>query len=163
VTYVESCATAPNHLTRHGLLMEGCRSDRLDAGANRCRRKAKGRFSFESRPLLSDFRRPGSVPRSQLLVTPEGFGSFEPKPALPVVFRHSVPCKSFLVPSIGSQFPDCFCEFRCRASRWLLSSLFCWRIAPPVIQTIPPDSRECNGSVKRYFCGNKGLIVEMGA
>jgi hypothetical protein len=26
-------------------------------------------------------------------------------------------CKSFLVPSICSQLPDCFCEFRCRFSR----------------------------------------------
>ena len=39
------------------------------------------------------------------------------EPALSVRSRHHLRCKSFLVPPVRSQFPDCFPEFRCRFSK----------------------------------------------
>ena len=71
--------------------------------------KAKGRFLFRDlAPYFPIFRRPGSVPRSQLIVTSESFGPRERSPRFPSLFRHHIRYKSFLVPSVGSQFPECF-------------------------------------------------------
>jgi len=44
-----------------------------------------------------------------------GRGEFQIS-AFPLPFRHSIRCKSFLVPSIRLQLPGCFCEFRSRPS-----------------------------------------------
>jgi hypothetical protein len=72
------------------------------------RRKAKGRFPFrEVAPYSPISRRPGSVSRSQLIVTTESSGSCERSPRFPFLFRRSVRCKSFLVPSRCLQFPEC--------------------------------------------------------
>lgn len=67
-----------------------------------CRTKARGRFLLRDlAPAFPNFRRSGTVPRSQLLVTSELFGTCEQSPPLPVP-RHHIRCKSFLVPSAAA-------------------------------------------------------------
>jgi hypothetical protein len=71
--------------------------------------KAKGRSLFRDfAPFFPIFRRPGSDSRSQLIVISELFGTCERSPPFPVLSLHHIRCKSFLVPSRSSQFPECF-------------------------------------------------------
>lgn len=60
----------------------------------------------EIAPGFPNFRRPGSVPRSQLIVTPKLFGTYGFGPAFPVL-RCEIRCKSFLVPSAAARLPEC--------------------------------------------------------
>jgi len=50
--------------------------------------KAKGRFSCERSPLLTEFSKIWFGPRSQLLTTPELFGTYEPSPPYRVPRHH---------------------------------------------------------------------------
>jgi hypothetical protein len=68
--------------------------------------KAKGELPFEISPLLSDFRRPGSVHRSQLLVMSKFFGTCEQSPPFPVP-RHHVSLRELSCSIRGIQFPEC--------------------------------------------------------
>ena len=101
------------------------------------RAKAKGRSLFRDFAPAFRFRRSGSVPRSQLLVTSDLFETCERSPLFPVLFRHHIRCTSFLVPSVSSQFPGCCasvvrspCVDRCPSSsesRFRSSSDSCFR------------------------------------
>jgi hypothetical protein len=62
--------------------------------------------------------------------------SFRAEPAPPVLFRHSNCCKSFLDSIHKQPVSWVLCESRCRSSRWLLSTLFYWKISPPFIRKI---------------------------
>ena len=78
--------------------------------------KQRGELPFEISPLLSDFSKIWFGVQITPIVTPELLGTCELAPAFPLLFRHSIRCKSFLVPSIRLQLPGCFCEFRSRPS-----------------------------------------------
>lgn len=67
--------------------------------------KAKGELPFEISPLLSDFRRPGSVHRSQLLVMSKFFGTCEQSPPFPVP-RHHVSLRELSCSIRDIQFPE---------------------------------------------------------
>ena len=77
--------------------------------------KAKGRGPLrKSRPLLSDFSKTWFGFQITAAVTPEIVWYLRAEPAFPNQFRCSVRCKSFLVPSVDAQFPECLREIRCR-------------------------------------------------
>ncbi len=79
------------------------------------RSKAKGRGPFrKSRPLLSDFSKAWSGFQTTAAVTPEIAWYLRAEPAFPNQFRCSVRCKSFLVPPVDTQFPECLREIRFR-------------------------------------------------
>ena len=68
----------------------------------------------ESRPLLSDFSKIWFGFQITAAVTPEIVWYLRAEPAFPNQFRCSVRCKSFLVPSVDAQFPECLRESRFR-------------------------------------------------
>ena len=84
--------------------MFGCRAGSIQQG--KCRKKQRGDSLARDRPCFPNFRRPGSVPRSQLIVTPKLFGTYEFEPAFPVP-RCEIRCKSSLVPSAATRSPEC--------------------------------------------------------
>jgi hypothetical protein len=106
--------------------------------------KSDGAISLSrSRPLLSDFSKTRFGTRSQLLVTSELFETCERSPPFPVLSRRYLRCKSFLVPSISSQFPECFANSVSGSRRVPLPVLLMalvysllWKISPPLIRKI---------------------------
>jgi hypothetical protein len=63
-------------------------------------RKAKGRFSFEIRPSLSDFSKIWFGAQITATRHFRMVRSLRAEPALPVLSRYSIHCKSFLVPCV---------------------------------------------------------------
>jgi hypothetical protein len=73
--------------------------------ADQCSRFATVHQAYCS---LNRFRRSGSVPRSQLIVTSDSSGTCErTRASHPPPFSHFA-VRAFSVPSISSQFPECF-------------------------------------------------------
>lgn len=71
--------------------------------------KSEGAISLSRyRPFLSDFSK---IWFGAQITATRHFRivrSLRAEPVLPVHFRHSIRCKSFLVPCRSSQFPECF-------------------------------------------------------
>ena len=84
--------------------MSGCRAGSIQHGKSW--KKLRGDSLARDRPCFPNFRRPGSVPKSQLIVTPKLFGTYGFGPAFPVL-RCEIRCKSFLLPSAAARSPGC--------------------------------------------------------
>jgi hypothetical protein len=95
-------------LPRHSA--PGCFASRLRDGARRgVVHKSEGAISLSrSRPLLTDFSKIWFGVQITTDCHSRIVRSLRAELALPVHFRHSIRCKSFLGPSISSQFPGCF-------------------------------------------------------
>ena len=156
--------------------MSGC----MPIANNNDRCKAKGRASFENSPLLSDLSK---IWFGFQITTTRHFRfvrSLRAELALTVRFRHHIRCKSFPGSIRRSQFPECARESRCRfseelpfpgslaspasrLSRWPLSTLSYWKIAPPLIRKILANEFYATADLLvflwkyRGFCGNSAV------
>jgi len=132
--------------------------------------KSKGRFLFRDlAPLLFPiFRRPGSVPRSQLIVTPEGFGSFEQSSRFPYSSVIPFAARAFLGSCRSIQFPECFASLVADSPGVPLPvlpmALVCSLLLEDFSSVDLKDTRdlpEMHRARELFFCGNSADFVEI--
>jgi hypothetical protein len=146
------------------------------AGQARSGKSERAISLSRSRPSLSDFSK---IWFGAQITTTRYFRiarSFRAEPALPVRFRHSIRCKSFLVPCQSSQFPEVLRESRCRFSRSsvpgplrvpfpvLLMALVYSLLLEDFSSVDSKDTRDLPQKHRLsylYFCGNSAYFVEM--
>ena len=114
-------------------------------------KKLRGDFSFEEiAPAFRFFEDPVRPPGSQPLAASKRL-VFASGARTSHVFRHHIRCESFL-DSIPKHPVSCVRrKSRCRFSRWPLSTLSCWRIAPPLIRKILAISLKIIGYYSNIF------------
>ena len=130
--------------------------------------KAKGDFSFEiSPPDFPDFRRPGSAPRSQLIVIPETFGAFEQSPRLPYSSVIPFVARAFLSSCRNNQFPECFASFVSDSPGVPLPVPLMALVCSLLLENFSSvdlkdtrDLREIHLVCELFFCGNSADFVE---
>ncbi len=138
--------------------------------------KAKGDFPFEISPPLSDFSKTWFGAQVTTDCHSGIVRVLRAELALPALFRHSIRCKSFLGPSISSQFPECFGSLVADSPG--VPFLVPLRVPFPVLPMVLVYSlllEDCSSAemkdtrdlpekspvLKIFFCGNLAYFVEI--
>ncbi len=146
--------------------------------------KSEGAISLaRNRPCLPNFRRSGSAPRSQAIVTPALLWVLQTESARPSLFRYSLRRMSFPGSICRSQFPGMLREFsfpvllssvagspepRFRLSRVPLPvplMAFVHSLLLEDLSSVEENNTPISHDGKRvftwFFCGNSPVFVEM--